>query len=194
MLMVWLEKIDQEIVLAINGWNHPFLDEVMWFISQPLSMIPMYVFLLYFIQRNHTPKFALQFFLMAVITIFIVDQLSVHAFKEVFERYRPSHHTELREKLHLHTAANGEIYYGGKYGFVSSHAANVMALFTLVFPLFYTKQKWIIFLMLFVVLTVMYSRIYLGVHYLSDILAGAFLGFFIAFLVNKFIFSKWKSL
>jgi undecaprenyl-diphosphatase len=191
--MEWLEKIDQEIVLFINGHNHPFLDEIMWFLSDKYALIPFYFFLLYLISIRYSTKFAFQFLIIAALTILVVDQLSVYAFKEVFQRYRPSHHAELKHQLHFYTSSNGDQYFGGKFGFVSSHAANMMVLVTLTFPLFQEDKMWVNTMLIVIALFVMYSRIYLGVHYLSDILCGAFLGFSIAFFVNKYTLSKWRS-
>lgn len=191
--MEWLEKIDQKIVLCINGLNHPILDEIMWILSDKYALLPLYIFLLFLIKKRYSTKFAFQFLIIAAITILVVDQLSVYAFKEVFQRYRPSHHVELKNQLHFYTSSNGEPYYGGKYGFVSSHAANMMVLVTLTFPLFQEDKMWVNAMLIVISLFVMYSRIYLGVHYLSDILCGAFLGFSLAFLVNKFTLSKWRS-
>ncbi|MFM8243486.1 MAG: phosphatase PAP2 family protein, partial [Crocinitomicaceae bacterium] len=141
--MEWLEKIDQEIVLFINGHNHPFLDEIMWFLSDTYALIPFYIFLLYLISKRYSTKFAFQFLIIAALTILVVDQLSVYAFKEVFQRYRPSHHAELKHQLHFYTRSNGDQYFGGKYGFVSSHAANMMVLVTLTFPLFQEDKIWV---------------------------------------------------
>ncbi|NBU46743.1 MAG: phosphatase PAP2 family protein, partial [Flavobacteriales bacterium] len=83
--MEWLEKIDQEIVLFINGLNHPFLDEIMWLLSDKYALIPFYIFLLYLISKRYSTKFAFQFLIIAALTILVVDQLSVYAFKEVFQ-------------------------------------------------------------------------------------------------------------
>ncbi|HBW85462.1 MAG TPA: hypothetical protein DEF82_01575 [Crocinitomicaceae bacterium] len=69
----------------------------------------------------------------------------------------------------------------------------MMVLVTLTFPLFQENKMWVNTMLIVMAIFVMYSRIYLGVHYLSDILCGAFLGFSIAFFVNKFTLSKWRS-
>lgn len=74
----------------------------------------------------------------------------------------------------VHTV-NG--YNGGKFGFVSSHAANSFAIALFVGLLLNRRRsKWTITVLLLWALTVSYSRIYLGVHYPGDILGGAVLG------------------
>lgn len=191
--MNWIKSFDQQVVLAINSIHNPMLDEFMWAMSNKYTWIPLYLFILYLIWRKHNTKFLVQFFIIMVITIFIVDQISVLAFKEVFQRYRPSHHLELSKSLHYYTNEHGEAYVGGQYGFVSSHAANLIALLTLIYPIFKESTKWIIYIFLVVIILVMISRIYLGVHYLTDIVAGAGLGFLIASLVNKFVLKKIQS-
>jgi membrane-associated phospholipid phosphatase len=65
-------------------------------------------------------------------------------------------------------------YRGGKYGFVSNHAANFFCLFTFLASQF-KSIKWGLFLFA-CALIASYSRIYLGVHYPLDIICGAILG------------------
>lgn len=74
-------------------------------------------------------------------TIILTDQLSVHLFKDVFLRYRPSHNLEISPLLHFYEFKPGELYLGGQYGFISSHAANYFGFIGLVVPLFYLKNK-----------------------------------------------------
>ncbi|MEY3084415.1 MAG: hypothetical protein RL037_595 [Bacteroidota bacterium] len=194
MQMECLEKLDRDIVLAINGMHQLWLDEIMWLASDRLIFIPLYVILLYGIWRKTNALFACKFLIVALLTIFVVDQLSVYAFKEVFQRYRPSHHEELSQQLHFYQTSDGEEYLGGKYGFVSSHAANMLALLTLTIPVFRDSQRWINGLLMGIVLIVLFSRIYLGVHYLSDIVVGGLLGYIVAFLTNKYILQKWANI
>jgi len=189
-LIDYLESLDRAIVLAVNSWNSPFWDEFMWIISGKITWIPLYVILLFLAYRKIGLKASILFLVFVVLTIVIADAISVYALKETFQRYRPSHHVMLNEKLHYYNQGNGNFYTGGQYGFVSSHATNFFVIawcFTLVFIKTYRK---IVYFLFFCALLVCYSRLYLGVHYLSDVIGGALLGTTIAFLTYKFVWKK----
>ena len=84
--------------------------------------------------------------------------------------------------------SNGTFYIGGKFGFVSNHATNMTIVGVLVY-LFLKKhypKSWIYLSIL--VLIISYSRIYLGVHYLSDIIGGWILGIILS--ISIFQLSK----
>jgi undecaprenyl-diphosphatase len=199
MMMEQLEAIDRWLVVAINGCNTPFLDELFWLISGKLIWIPFYVLVLAAIYRKYNWKVMLAFFVSVVLSIVITDQLSTHAFKEVFLRYRPSHNLLLTDKLHFYQIKPGDFYKGGQYGFISSHAANFAAMAALIYAFFSTTYRFLRWLLPLIVLIVCLSRVYLGVHYVSDVLAGAIVGCLVGFSVhylfhNYFrIFTKLES-
>jgi undecaprenyl-diphosphatase len=184
----FLEEIDRQIITLINSWNTPLLDEIMWIVSAKLTWIPLYLFLLFLAYRKLDRKTFFLFIGFVCAAVVLADLVSVHAFKNVFLRFRPSHNLILTNKLHYYEMASGEFYKGGKYGFVSSHAANFLAIASsslLVLNRFYPTLKW---LLLFVGLAIGYSRLYLGVHYLSDVIVGGLLGFCISLLLFKVFF------
>lgn len=187
----YLEGIDRMIVLTVNGWNNSFLDAFFWFISQRITWIPLYI-LIAFLAWKKLPKRQLVIFvILTLLCVALADLVSVHLFKNVFLRYRPSHHADLTERLHFYLKANGEFYKGGMYGFVSSHAANFFALATFVslsLNAVYPKLKWLLFSIAFLV---SFSRLYQGVHYASDLIVGALLGTSIAFILYRFVYLKW---
>ena len=90
-------------------------------------------------------------------------------------RLRPTHEPAL-DPLHLVYG-----YTGGRYGFCSSHAANTMAV-GMLFSLLYKNNLATASLMAWVAF-VSYSRMYLGVHYPSDIICGLAVGVLWAALV-----------
>ncbi len=192
-MIEYFEEIDRQIVLAINSWHSPLLDEVMWWISARITWIPLYIFILILAFKKLTKEHFVFFVLFAIIAVIITDLVSVHLFKNVFLRYRPSHNLLLSNQLHYYQISQGNFYKGGEYGFISSHAANFFAIATasfLVLKKAYSKLKW---LLLFAGIIICFSRIYLGVHYLSDVIVGGAIGSLIAFLLYKFWYFRLTS-
>ncbi|MFW5820527.1 MAG: phosphatase PAP2 family protein [Bacteroidota bacterium] len=173
-----LQEIDKTILLAVNSWNSPFCDSIMWWISGKFTWWPFYLALMIFIFWKKKWRVGLFIVFGIILIITLSDQTSVHFFKEVFERPRPSHHPELTSQLHY---VNN--YKGGKYGFISSHASNSFAVATFLLLVF--RKKWFTFILLFWAALVSYSRMYLGVHYFFDVLAGALWGALIGFIIYK---------
>jgi undecaprenyl-diphosphatase len=187
-----LEHIDRLIVLYINGLHTPLLDEVMWIISGKLTWIPLYIFLAFLSYKKMGVKGMLIFLLGVLICIAFSDLASKYLFKEVFQRYRPSHNLLLEGKLHFYRISTTDLYKGGQYGFVSSHAANFWTLSTFYWFVFHSNYKRICYMLMFVATLICFSRIYLGVHYLSDVFVGGLLGVSIAFLVYRLFWCKFQ--
>jgi len=184
-----LESIDHSLVLAINAMHSTFLDSFMWFLSGSYILLLLIPFIFYFLFKEYRSNHLLWIFAAVVLTVILTDQLSVHAFKEVFQRYRPSHNLLLKSQLHLHEYPDGSFYGGGKFGFVSSHAANYFGILTIISSLI--RKGWVKIILLTIALLVIYSRVYLGVHYVSDVLCGALLGFVLAqFVLQSLLLKK----
>ncbi|HSH50356.1 MAG TPA: phosphatase PAP2 family protein [Bacteroidales bacterium] len=163
-----LKNLDTQLFIFLNGLNSSFWDQVMWWFSGKLFWLPMYLIIIaYIIFKLRWKAIITLLFIALVVTL--ADQISVHAFKEVFQRLRPCHNPELKDIVHL---VNNKC--GGQYGFVSSHAANTFAVAFFLKNLF--KQKYFSLFIISWAVVVSYSRIYLGVHYPFDIIAGALLG------------------
>lgn len=81
---------------------------------------------------------------------------------------------------------------GGSYAMPSGHTANAFATAT---SLSMAYPKWYVITPAFAwATTVGYSRLHLGVHYPSDVVAGAFIGAgsaYFTYKVNKWIHKKW---
>ncbi len=184
----FLESLDHTLILNINGCNSEWMDQFMWFFSGPFIVIPIVLLILWTLYKSYSSKESGWILFGIIITIALADLSSVYLFKEVFMRYRPSHHIELSQHLHFYQFNNGDFYKGGKYGFVSSHAANYFALLVLVYGLI--QKYWMKILLVLIILIILYSRVYLGVHYVSDVICGAILGYLIAKLVLHFLILK----
>ena len=170
-----LNAIDTKVFLFLNGINSPFFDNLMFFISGKKEWIPLYIAIIALIIARFKLK-GLYVILCLIILVVLTDWISVHLFKNVFQRLRPSHNPQLEGLVHL---VNN--YKGGQFGFVSSHAANTFGLAMFLTLLF--KNKYFSGFMLSWAAIVSYSRIYLGVHYPGDIICGALLGIILSYLV-----------
>jgi undecaprenyl-diphosphatase len=185
-----LELWDQQLTMWLNtALYHPFFQELMWIISTRIIWVPLYILLFVLILNKTGWKKASLFLVMIGVAIGLTDLISVHLFKEVFLRYRPSHNFNISNQLHLYITDNGP-YKGGEYGFVSSHAANFGALTLALIIHTRSYLKWITALMLSVSFLVCLSRICLGVHYVSDVVVGWMLGATISTLIFTFVYPQ----
>jgi undecaprenyl-diphosphatase len=104
--------------------------------------------------------------LAAALTIAIVDPSIHYILKPVFARLRPCKNPDLAGWLRVIDGC------GGRYGFPSNHAANMMSI-AVVATSFYRNGGYYLFPLAAIVAV---SRVYLGVHYPLDIVAGAAYG------------------
>ena len=141
----------------------------MWYISSPLTWLPMYALLIgVLIYKYRDWKSVLFILLGFAVAVGLSDYVCSGILKPLVCRLRPTHEPGI-DPIHLVCG-----YMGGLYGFCSSHAANTMSC-GLLFSLLYRNKIATTCLMTWVALNC-YSRMYLGVHYPGDILAGLLIG------------------
>jgi undecaprenyl-diphosphatase len=161
--------IDQHAFLFLNGFHWDFLDPLMYAATRMLTWLPLFVLLFYLTLRTYRWKTATVILTLAL-TITLSDQGSNIA-KSTFQRLRPSNDPVLAEKVHIVNS-----YRGGQFGFYSAHASNTMAVAIFLILLLKSSYCWLAAVMLPWALLMSYTRIYLGVHYPGDILAGLLAG------------------
>ena len=79
----FLEHIDRQILLFINGYHNPFADSLMWFLSGKVILVPIIIITYFFLWKKYNWKGLLLITISIACTIILTDQLSVHLFKEV---------------------------------------------------------------------------------------------------------------
>lgn len=172
-----VRAIDSQLFLFLNGLHAGWLDTVMVSITQMWPWIPLYILLLY-AALKHYGKRGWWIVLGVAIVVLCTDQLSSHVCKPLFQRLRPCFNPEIKDLVYL---PNG--LPGGKYGFVSSHAANTFGVAAFLTAALRKRWRWIGWVLYGWALLSSYSRIYVGVHYPGDVLVGAAIGILIGLMI-----------
>lgn len=177
--MTWKEihEIDQLLTLKINSWSSSITDPVWQFFSDKLVWAPMYAAIIALLIWKLGWKKGLIVLAGALLTFGFCDQFS-NLIKNAVERIRPLHDPFM--------VSNGLniLEKGGGYSFFSAHAANT---FGLAFSTFLGMKgslkgrtpKWLKAYgswMFFWASMVAVSRIFVGRHYLGDVIVGILVG------------------
>ena len=189
-LTVFIDKflpLERELFFAVNGSESIYLDNAMWTYTSTLTWLPMVIFILYIAFRNQKLKEGLLVLGALVLLFVLTDQISSSFFKPLFKRFRPTHHPDFMNLVDV-----VRDYRGGKYGFISGHSTNSFGL-AIFFSLLF-KNKYVTAFMIFWAVLNSYTRVYLGVHFISDIIGGLILGTLIGFFVYEvyvWVSFKW---
>ncbi len=170
-----MHSIDEKILLLINGDYPAWVDDLMVLISDRFIWIPLYLVLAYFAIRKLGWKRGLFMLAFCGAAVGLSDWVSASAIRPYVGRLRPlSPDNPLSEALRIvHGVPRS-------FSFPSCHASNTFALATFMALLFKNRRaSCALFIWAFVICM---SRVYMAVHYPSDVLAGALLGAAIALM------------
>lgn len=160
------------VIFNMGECHNAGLDFFMWMNSQILVWLPVLLMFIYVLVKNKKKEaFAILGF--TILLFLLCDQISSSVMKPLFARPRPSRDPAVMDLL---CYVNG--YRGGKFGFPSSHAANSFG-FALFSALLLRHRGYTIVALLWAGLCA-YTRLYLGVHFPTDILCGTLLGVSVA--------------
>lgn len=165
-----LNNLDKSLFLFLNAFHANWLDPVMVFLSGQLVWVPFVGYFIWLAFRSLDRKKAWLFVLFLVLAIIASDVTSSYMLKNLVTRFRPCRDLDLKPLIYSFGQRCG-----GKFGFVSSHAANSFALVIFSLKALNIRKNLMLGLVL-LPLIVSYSRVYLGVHYPGDILGGAVVG------------------
>lgn len=189
-----LENWDQSLFLFLNSLRIDSLDPVFFLISSKSIWIPLYVFFAYLLFKHFQRKAAILLFTSLLLTIGLNDVICAKLIKPSVGRYRPTQNLVIGPKVKTVKNWEGKEYRGGLYGFVSNHASNTFALATFLFIFLKRRVKRFGLFVFIWAAVVSYSRIYLGVHYPGDIVAGGLFGMFWASVFSVLALLAIKSL
>ena len=181
--MEYLESLDKELFLFLNGMHNAFFDPIMYWLSNILIWVPMYLLIVFLMIRHYKMR-GVWMLLCLGVAITLCDQTTSHLLKNLVQRLRPSHEPALAGLIYLSKAGPG-----GLYGFVSSHAANAFGMATFLFFVLGKQFKLLKYWLLLWAALVSYSRIYNGVHYPADVLFGGLIGCAYGYLMAKAYFA-----
>lgn len=173
-----LLELDRSLFLFLNELNSPWMDPIMYFLTDGRVWMPLYILIGYLIYTQFK-KESLWILAGIILSIIITDQITTTFMKPFFARLRPSHEPSLQGLVH--TVNN---YFGGLYGFASSHAANTFGVTMFLWLILRQHYRWAAFLFIWPIV-MSYSRIYLGVHYPGDIMGGTLIGLLTGWLVFR---------
>ena len=132
----WLNTIDTQVFLALNGLHAPYFDVFMKLFTGKWIWVPMYAAVLFAVVRNYRWRQTLAVLVCVALAITIADQVCATLIRPEVCRLRPSNpENPLSEMVHI---VGG--YRGGSYGFPSCHAANSFALASFLTLLFANRK------------------------------------------------------
>lgn len=177
-------QLDKQFFIFLNGLGSETFDGLWLFITKQSHWTPFFLFILYVIYKRIGGKQTLYLLLSIAVLVALTDQLT-NVVKFYFERLRPCSDPTMNTMIRVVKASD-------TFSFFSGHAANSMAVATFIYFVMKPYSKYFRFLFLWPFIFA-YSRIYLGLHYPSDIICGYIFGFLMGFLIfNAYRFLQKK--
>lgn len=179
-----LEKIialDKKLLVFLNGLGSSTYDNLWLIITKQAYWTPFFLFLAYLLYKKIGIK-KLGIVILFIAFILLCCNTSVEFFKATFQRLRPCNDPEIKDIIRI-------VHQSDTYSFFSGHASNSMATMMFLFLILKKYYKYI-FLIFLYPLIFAYSRIYLGVHFPTDIITGYVFGAIFGFVFYK-IYQKY---
>ena len=176
-----LLEYERDCFLAINGSHTWWLDHVMLAFASPWLWFPPFLLVLLFIIKRQD-----EWMLMGICSVLTAAGSSVITeliTKPFFTRFRPVNHPLFMDDVRI----LNDYVADGAYGFISGHSANAFA-FAVMSSLVMKNKYYSIAIFLWAAIMV-YSRVYLAAHFITDVIPGIMAGSLIGWIVYK----KMKS-
>lgn len=172
-----IQDMDMQVLSIFNGSDNIMLDQMVQILTSGLTWIPLYVMLFFVVMRNNETMGQIALVVgSAIFCVLFADGLVDGIIKQLAERWRPSNDPTFKYMVQV----VDDIRPKG-YSFCSAHAANTMSL-AVFFSLLIRSKMLTITLVIWSLINC-WTRLYLGVHYPSDILCGMIIGNIVGILV-----------
>lgn len=168
---------DHQLLIFINQQGSAEWDSFWLFITNAWNWLPFFLLILFIAMKNFSRKEFGKILIYMLYTLIFTVVLT-NGTKEIVQRLRPLHNEEIIPYLRVITTERG-------YSFFSGHTSNSVAICTFIYLVFKDKLKWAFWVYLWAV-PYAFSRLYLGVHFPSDILVGLLAGLFTSNIVYYF--------
>ncbi len=160
-----------EIIKWIQQIRFSFLDKLMELLTQlgdQIVFIAVALIIYWFFNKKVAFK---------LVFVFISSAVVNELLKGVFLRPRPFNEDP--------SVGVGELTHG--YAFPSGHAQNTGVISTILYKNYGKKSVWLKWVLLSAMIVVPFTRLYLGQHYLTDVIAGLVIGILLALSVAKVV-------
>ncbi len=165
-----LDRIDRAVLLWVHDHHNDIFDLIMPFITDADNWVLPILVLIFYLGFKGEKRGKITLVLL-IFALALTDSICAQLLKPFFERIRPSH-LDL-DGLQL------LVFKGGKWSMPSNHAANIFT-FAVILSYFYKKYKMPLFLLAYLIA---FSRVYVGVHYLGDVIIGSIFGYALGWMV-----------
>ena len=161
---------DRFVLSWFNGSNSVFLDGWMSALTSGFTWVALYASLFYLVVKNNETMRQIALVVgCALACVAFADIMADVIVKPLVERWRPSN-----DPIFKYDVAVVDGYRGSSYGFFSAHAANTFSL--ALFLCLLVKSRVLSVALVLWSLINCYTRMYLGLHYPSDIVCGLLWG------------------
>lgn len=171
-----LLQYDTELLIFLNNLGSSFWDPFWMFITNQLNWTPLFLFIIYLVYKRFGWKKG-TFLILSMIALVAISDQFVNFVKNSFMRLRPVNDPLVSEFLRI-------VYKPGGFSFMSGHATTSTFFTVFVITALSGYGKRVFWLLTFPILFG-YSRLYLGVHYPTDVMTGFLTGTVLALLYFK---------